>query len=49
MKEFHQMREKFHPHKLIWVGYLVYSLSNCATKLCIETGLMQHATLGSAR
>ena len=29
--------------KLMWLGYLVYSLSNCATKLCIETGL----TVGS--
>jgi len=25
--------------KLIWPGYLVYSLGNCAMKLCIETGL----------
>jgi len=25
--------------KLIWLGYLVYSLGNCAMKLCIETGL----------
>jgi len=26
--------------KLIWLSYLVYSLSNCVTKLCIETGIM---------
>ena len=25
--------------KLMWLGYLVYSLSNCVMKLCIETGL----------
>jgi len=25
--------------KLPWLGYLVYSLGNCAMKLCIETGL----------
>ena len=25
--------------KLMWFGYLVYSLGNCATKLCIETDL----------
>jgi len=25
--------------KLIWLGYLVYSLGNCVMKLCIETGL----------
>jgi len=25
--------------KLLWLGYLVYSLGNCAMKLCIETGL----------
>jgi len=23
----------------MWFGYLVYSLDNCAIKLCIETGL----------
>jgi len=39
MKEFHQMREEFHPHKLLWLGYLVYSLGNYAMKLCIETAL----------
>ena len=27
--------------KLLWLGYLVYSLGNCAIKLCIETGLMR--------
>jgi hypothetical protein len=26
--------------KLLWLGYLVYSLGNYAMKLCIETGLM---------
>ena len=26
--------------KLIWLGYLVYSLGNCVMKLCIETGLI---------
>jgi len=26
--------------KLLWLGYLVYSLDNCVMKLCIETGLM---------
>jgi len=25
--------------KLMWLGYLVYSLGNCTMKLCIETGL----------
>jgi len=25
--------------KLMWLGYLVYSLGNHAIKLCIETGL----------
>ena len=25
--------------KLMWLGYLVYSLANYAMKLCIETGL----------
>jgi hypothetical protein len=25
--------------KLMWLGYLVYSLGNYAMKLCIETGL----------
>jgi len=25
--------------KLLWLGYLVYSLSNCTIKLCIEAGL----------
>jgi len=25
--------------KLMWLGYLVYSLGNCAMKLYIETGL----------
>ena len=28
--------------KLLWLGYLVYSLGNCVMKLCIETGL-KHA------
>jgi len=31
--------------KLIWLGYLVYSLSNCAIKLCIEIGLITIANL----
>ena len=26
--------------KLLWLGYLVYSLGNCVMKLCIEIGLM---------
>ena len=25
--------------KLMWLGYLVYSLGNCVMKLCIKTGL----------
>jgi len=25
--------------KLLWLGYLVYSLGNCVMKLCIETCL----------
>jgi len=33
------MREKFHSIKLMWLGYLVYSLGNCVMKLCIETDL----------
>ena len=42
---FHQMREEFHPHKT-HVARLssLYSLSNCAMKLCIETGLMVPST-----
>jgi len=32
--------------KLMWLGYLVYSLGNCAMKLCIETGL-RSSQLGS--
>ena len=28
--------------KLLWLGYLVYSLGNCVMKLCIETGLTEH-------
>ena len=39
MKEFHPMREKFHLHETLVVGYLVYSLGNCIMKLCIETDL----------
>jgi len=39
MKEFHQMREEFHPHETHVARYLVYSLVNCIMKLCIETGL----------
>ena len=27
----------------MWLGYLVYTLSNCVMKLCIETGLMSVA------
>jgi non-homologous end joining protein Ku len=27
--------------KLMWPGYLVYSLGNCAMKLCIETDLTE--------
>ena len=33
--------------KLMWLGYLVYSLGNCVIKLCIETDLiivLIHAT-----
>jgi len=26
--------------KLLWLGYLVYSLGNCVMKLCIETDLI---------
>ena len=26
--------------KLMWLGYLIYSLGNCTMKLCIETGLI---------
>ena len=39
MKEFHKMRDEFHPMKLLWLGYLVYSLGNCIIKLYIETDL----------
>jgi len=31
--------------KILWLGYLVYSLSNCAMKLCIETGLIEICTV----
>jgi len=27
------------PIKLLWFGYLVYTLGNCSMKLCIETGI----------
>jgi len=27
--------------KLMWLGYLVYSLDNCDIKLCIEIGLKE--------
>ena len=38
MKGFHQMREEFFISiKLMWLGYVVYSLSNCVMKLYIET------------
>ena len=30
--------------KLLWLGYLVYSLGNCVMKLCIETGLIDRLT-----
>ena len=35
--------------KLMWLGYLVYSLGNCVMKLCIETGLraLAQVVLGS--
>jgi hypothetical protein len=42
------MREEFHPIKLLRLGYLVYSLGNCAMKLCIETGLMLRSNTGAA-
>ena len=29
--------------KLMWLGYLVYSLGNCTMKLCIETGLRRRS------
>jgi len=35
MKEFHEMREKFHPHET----HMARLLGNCVIKLCIETGL----------
>ena len=38
--ELHQIIEEFViPMKLMWLGYLVYSLVNIVIKLCIETGL----------
>jgi hypothetical protein len=40
MKEFHQMREEFHPHKTPVARLPSYSLGNCVMKLCIETGLI---------
>jgi hypothetical protein len=39
------MREEFHPMKLMWLGYLVYSFDKCAMKLCIETSLKACTTL----
>ena len=32
------MREEFHPHET-QLAQLVYSIENCAMKLCTETGL----------
>ena len=37
MKEFHQMREEFDLYETHVARLLVYSLVNCAMKLCIET------------
>lgn len=42
--EFHEMREEFHEISFILMKpsshcYQVYSLANCAMKLCIEIGL----------
>jgi len=34
--------------KLMWLGYLVYSLGNCVIKLYIETGLTTHTRLRMA-
>jgi len=31
--------------KLLWLGYLVYSLGNCVMKLCIETGLVRPVSM----
>ena len=40
MKEFHQMREEFHPHETHMARLpILNSLGNCAIKLCIETAL----------
>ena len=38
--EFHGMWEEFYHHKTHLVQYLVFSLSNCAHKTLIETGLL---------
>jgi len=29
----------------MWLGYLVYSLGNCAMKLCIETSLSEEVKM----
>jgi hypothetical protein len=34
--------------KLMWLGYLIYSLGNCAMKLYIETGLKVQPCLCSS-
>jgi len=42
MKEFHHMREEFHPYETLKFHHMreeFHSLSNCAMKLCIEAGL----------
>ena len=31
--------------KLLWLGYLVYSLGNCAIKLYIETDLIDNKSI----
>jgi len=38
-RSFIRWERSFIPMKLIWHGYLVYSLDNSVMKLCIETGL----------
>jgi len=39
-RSFIRWERNFISIKLLWLGYLVYSLGNCVMKLCIDTGLI---------
>jgi hypothetical protein len=41
-RSFIRWEKSFIPIKLMWLGYLVYSLGNCVMKLCIETDIIEY-------